>query len=200
MVDRLVNETVSRFGFPAPGALALVRELLSIITDDRTGGPEGFIERFRQAGLDDLVRSWFGGTDGRAITPSHIESALGASAIDMLARSSSLTRTAVTSALTFLVPKLIGRFTATGGTASSPLPSPVSASADRPVAGVQAAQERSLSAWSGWLPLAVAATVGLIALLWLRAYAADSVALSRARASAAASTVVDEDVPPVRSN
>jgi hypothetical protein len=40
MVDRLVNETVSRFGLPAPGALALVRELLSIITTIGLVGPK----------------------------------------------------------------------------------------------------------------------------------------------------------------
>jgi hypothetical protein len=147
-----------------------------------------------------VVSSWFGGTHGRSVTPSHIEAALGANTVDVLARSSGLTGMAVTSALTFVVPTLIGRFTASGGIASAPLPSHVSAFADRPVTGVDGVEEKRQPGWPGWLPWAVAATLGLIALLWLRAYAADNLARSRSRADAARSTVMAAEVLAVGSN
>src|SRR5688572_13005033 len=43
MFDQLVNEEASRFGLPAPRVTALLRELLSLMANGRTGGAEGFI-------------------------------------------------------------------------------------------------------------------------------------------------------------
>ena len=103
MFEQLINETATRFNLSAGSVSALVGELLSMITNERTGGAEGFVDQFRRAGLGDVVTSWFGGKEGRTISPAHIESALGATALDKLAGSSGLTRGVVTSALSFLV-------------------------------------------------------------------------------------------------
>jgi OOP family OmpA-OmpF porin len=169
MFEQLISETASRFNLSTTSVSAVVRGLLSLMTNERTGGPEGFVDLFRRAGLGDVITSWFGGKEGRAITPSHLESALGTSALDKLAGSSGLTRAAVTSALTFLLPKLIGRLTPSGFLpSSSALLSQVSNYIERPaVAAVEDREERR--GWPAWLPWAAAAALlALVGLLWFR--------------------------------
>jgi outer membrane protein OmpA-like peptidoglycan-associated protein len=89
------------------------------MTSERWGGIDGFIDQFREAGLDQVIGSWIGGKEGRALTPSQVESALGASGLDGLAARSGLSREAVTSVLTFLLPRLIALLTPDGVLPSS---------------------------------------------------------------------------------
>jgi outer membrane protein OmpA-like peptidoglycan-associated protein/uncharacterized protein YidB (DUF937 family) len=167
MFEHIVNETASRFGLSTGSVSALVRGLLSLITNERTGGPEGFVDLFRRAGLGEVITSWFGGKEGRAMTPSHLESTLGPSALDKLAASSGLTRAAVVSAAAFLLPKLIGWLTPNGVfPSSSALRSQVSSYVERPVSVPPHRVERG--GWPRWLPWAAAALLGLLGLLWLR--------------------------------
>jgi outer membrane protein OmpA-like peptidoglycan-associated protein len=174
MFEQLIHETASRFNLSVASVTALLRGLLSLITNERTGGAEGFIDQFRRAGLGDIVTSWFSGKEGRTITASHLESALGTSALDGLAGASGLSRVAVTSALTFMLPKLIGRLTPSGAWPSTAaLRSQVASYIDRPVVApvdhrIEPREERR-SGLPGWLPWAVAAALAVAALLWLRA-------------------------------
>src|SRR5262245_38465353 len=102
MFEQLIAEAASHFNMSTTSVSALVRGLLPLMLNERTGGAEGFIEQFRRAGLGDLITSWFGGKEGRAITPTQLESALGSSALEKLTTSTGLTRSIVSSAAAFL--------------------------------------------------------------------------------------------------
>jgi OmpA-OmpF porin, OOP family len=133
MFEQLIKEAASRFGLSTASLSAVVTGLLSLMSNERTGGPQGFVDLFRRAGLGDVITSWFGGKEGRTITPSHVESALGTDALDKLAVSSGLARATVSSAAAFLLPRLIGRLTPNGVLPSSAgLLSQVSSYIDRP--------------------------------------------------------------------
>jgi hypothetical protein len=56
MFDALVQELASRFGLGG-NADALVRILLTYLFQEQPGRLNGFLERFRRAGLGDLVNS-----------------------------------------------------------------------------------------------------------------------------------------------
>ena len=114
MFEQLINETASRFNLSAGSVTAVVTGILSMMTDQRKGGPEGFVDLFRRAGLGDVITSWFGGKEGRPVTSSHLEAALGGSALDKLTSSSGLARATVGSMAAFLLPRLIGRLTPNG--------------------------------------------------------------------------------------
>src|SRR5262245_50077867 len=107
MFDQIVSETADRFGLPTTSVSAVARGILSLMTNECTGGPEGFLDHFRRAGLGDVITSWFGGKEGRTITPAHVEAALGTNTIDIFAASSGLTRAVVSTATAFLLPRLI---------------------------------------------------------------------------------------------
>jgi hypothetical protein len=51
LFEQLVDETASRSGLPVAGVSALLRNLLGMMTNERTGGVEGFADPFRRAGL-----------------------------------------------------------------------------------------------------------------------------------------------------
>src|SRR4029453_19587303 len=76
MFDRLVNDAASRLELPVASVSALLREVLSLITNERTGGVQGFFDLFRRAGLGDVLTSSFSGKEGRPVTASQLESGL----------------------------------------------------------------------------------------------------------------------------
>jgi uncharacterized protein YidB (DUF937 family) len=165
MFDQLVNEEASRFGLPAPRVTALLRELLSLMANGRTGGAEGFIELFRRAGALDVLSSWFDGKDGCHLAASQVESALGVNTLDRLADASRLPRAAVTSALTFLLPRVLSRLTPGGVLPSSGILQSHARSIQLPaeVVGPDADHRHH----QRWLPLA-ASLLALVGLLWPR--------------------------------
>jgi outer membrane protein OmpA-like peptidoglycan-associated protein/uncharacterized protein YidB (DUF937 family) len=165
MFDQLVREAASRFDLPASSVSALVRGLLLLMTDARTGG-QRFVDLFRQAGVGETFTSWFGGKEGKAISPASIESALGAAAVDRLSASSGVARGVVSSLIAFLLPRMIGRLTPRGALPSNvSLLSQVSSYLEPPVPE-RAVQRAAFPGWLGWV--AAAALLALGAWLWLR--------------------------------
>ena len=173
MFEQLINETASRFNLSNESVSSLVRGFLSLMTNERTGGAEGFFDLFRRAGLVDVITSWFGGKEGKTITTTQLESALGTGTLDRLSASSGLTRTAVTSALAFLMPKLIGKLTPNGVLPStSALRSQASSYLDRQVVTPiehRIEHETRKRIWPAWLPWAAVAAFSVAAIFWLRA-------------------------------
>lgn len=168
MFEQLINEAAARLNLSPGSTSALVRGLLGLMTNERTGGMEGFVDSFRRAGLGDVITSWYGGKEGKAITPAQIESAVGIGALDKLAVTSGLARAAVSSAVAYLLPRILGRLTPNGVLPSTnTLLSQVSKYVDRPVPAPVYHAERSRG-WPRWLPWAAAALLALVAWLAFR--------------------------------
>jgi uncharacterized protein YidB (DUF937 family) len=114
MFEPLVNDAASLFNVPAASVSALTRALVSLMTNERTGGPDGFLDRFRRVSLGHVITSWFGGNEGSPILRPHLKAALGSSTLESLAESSGLTQETATWVLTFLLPTLIHQFSTNG--------------------------------------------------------------------------------------
>jgi outer membrane protein OmpA-like peptidoglycan-associated protein/uncharacterized protein YidB (DUF937 family) len=172
MFEQLVNEAATRLNLSTTTVTALLRGLLTQMTSEVTGGIEGFVDQFRRAGLGDVITSWFGGKEGRNLSPAHIESALGVTAVDKLGTASGLSRGATSAALAFLLPRLMGMLTPAGVLPSnSSLLSQIAGFIGRPLerqrtATAYRAEKRS---WPIWLPWTAAAVLALLGWLWLRA-------------------------------
>src|SRR5262245_24198788 len=113
MFDALVRELGSRFDLGGK-AESLVRSLLAYMFQDESRGLTAFLDRFRKAGLGDLVDSWIGNASPRELTPGQLEGSLGGSFINQIADKTGLSVARVTAVLPFLLPKLIGMLTADG--------------------------------------------------------------------------------------
>lgn len=112
MFDPLINDIASRFGLGS-NAAPLVREALALITGAQ-GGVGGFLNLFKTAGLSSEVASWLGSSTAAPLAGPQIEKALGASAVAGIANRFGLGQAAVSTALGYAIPKLIGLLTPNG--------------------------------------------------------------------------------------
>ena len=171
MFQELINNTSTQFDLSEDSVSSLLRGLLALMTSERWGGLDGFIEQFHEAGLDDVIGSWVGGKEGRPLTPSQVESALGASGLDGLAARSGLSREAVTSVLTFLLPRLIGLLTPDGELPSSHVLRSQFSGYIAGSSGLPAAprvEHRAKGRNGSWSWAAAAVLAAVAAFLWIR--------------------------------
>ena len=110
--DTLIDDMAQRFGLGA-NAGPLVREALTLITGSQ-GGIAGFLNLFKAAGLSTDVASWLGHSNAAPLAAQQIDKVLGASAVGGIAKHLGLGQAAVSTALGYAVPKLIGLLTPNG--------------------------------------------------------------------------------------
>jgi len=173
MLEVLIREAAVRFGM-GNKALPLAQALLAAMMSKDTGGLAGFLEKFKAAGLEHLVRSWLGGGQGaQPISNSQIESVLGTSGglLPALTAHLDLPRDRITEAIGYLLPALIGRLTPGGSLPTHP-PADIASHAQigqgllaQALQAVQAAQQTGAAGNSRkWLAWAVAIVAVLAAL------------------------------------
>ncbi len=166
ILDSLINEVAEKYGLGGKAG-PLVSGLLSLITNPQTGGLSGFLDTLRRAGLGDLVSSWVSRGANNPITPSQLETAVGGNAIERLASNVGLSMNSASSALAFLLPKVIDMLTPDGVVPTS-LPGWVSnyvsgaGATARQFAGAAETAAAGSSIWRTLLPLA-----GLVLLAFL---------------------------------
>ncbi len=119
-LDLVLNEVESKFGIPDANAKSLLSGLLALI-NQQARGVAGLLDRIRQAGFGDSVSSWLGG-EAKPISPESLETALGGNTISTIASKAGLPVITASSALAFMLPKIIQRLT-TGGGIPTNLPS-----------------------------------------------------------------------------
>jgi outer membrane protein OmpA-like peptidoglycan-associated protein/uncharacterized protein YidB (DUF937 family) len=160
LFDSLVNEVAQKFGL-GDKASPLLSALLSLMTNEQSGGLVGFINRFKQAGLGDLVSSWISTGANQPLTENQLESALGIDTIGRLASKSGISNTLATTALAYMIPKVIDYLTPNGAVPSG-IPSAVTSflSGAGDVGRAAAAGGSSLLKWLPLVLLALLAFLG----------------------------------------
>ena len=113
ILDGIIREAARRFDLGDKGA-PLASALLGLISDSRTGGIRGFVDRFRQAGLGGLVDSWLGRGPNEDLEPRQLEQVIGRDSIERVSESAGLAPAQAAPALAFLVPKIIDMITPDG--------------------------------------------------------------------------------------
>jgi outer membrane protein OmpA-like peptidoglycan-associated protein/uncharacterized protein YidB (DUF937 family) len=123
--ESLVGELASKFGLGAKAG-PLVAELLRFV-NNQPGGIAGFIDKFKLAGLGNLVTSWLGrGDSAPPMSGPQVEQVLPENALKTFASKLGLGSSVVTSALAVAIPKVIGLLTP-GGTIPTGVPPALSA-------------------------------------------------------------------------
>jgi outer membrane protein OmpA-like peptidoglycan-associated protein/uncharacterized protein YidB (DUF937 family) len=111
--DSLIADTADRFGLGA-NAGALVREVLNMIAG-APGGVAGFVKTFEAAGLGPELSAWLGRRDAPAMSSQLLDRMVGPAAIDAIAGRLGIGASSASSAVAYVMPKLIGALTP-GGT------------------------------------------------------------------------------------
>lgn len=77
-------------------------------------GLGGLIDQFKQGGFEEIIKSWIGTGQNKAITPNQLHDALGPETVDSLARDSGMPREDLLSQLSRLLPDVIDKLTPKG--------------------------------------------------------------------------------------
>ena len=121
MFDLIIREAASRFGL-GDKAGPLVQMLLAYITNKDTGGIAGFMSKLTSGGMGSIAQSWLGGGAGaQAVSSSQIESLLGGQngLLNSITSKLGIGGSTATSALSFLLPMVIGKLTPGGSVPTS---------------------------------------------------------------------------------
>jgi OmpA-OmpF porin, OOP family len=175
--DTLIDDLAGRFGLGV-NARTLVKEVLTMISTSQ-GGLGGFLDRLKSGGLTSEVGSWLGRPDAAPVAAGQIERALGATALGGLASRLSLGQSAVSTALGYALPKIIGLLTP-GGAVPAGVPPEVTAFLSQPrvatvtepvapkridVLPAAAESEPTIRRWL-WPALAALAVVAVLSYFW----------------------------------
>jgi outer membrane protein OmpA-like peptidoglycan-associated protein/uncharacterized protein YidB (DUF937 family) len=113
LLDVLIPETSQKFGL-GDKAGALAKAVLTYIFDEVHGGMAGFVQRFRDLGLGDIIESWISRGENKPISESQVVEALGGEPLNRISELSGLSQQTVVPALAHLLPKLVDLLTPDG--------------------------------------------------------------------------------------
>jgi outer membrane protein OmpA-like peptidoglycan-associated protein/uncharacterized protein YidB (DUF937 family) len=166
LFDSLVTEVASKFGLGAKAG-PLLQELVRFITG-QPGGIAGFLDKFKSAGMGNLVASWLGRPDPAPINASQVDQVLGGSVIGNIANKLGLGGSAVSAALGYAIPKVVGLLTP-DGTVPSSIPAAVTSFLGGASAGDIRRPAAPPPAKSGGLPkwlIPLLVLLGVLGLAW----------------------------------
>ncbi|HTV34296.1 MAG TPA: OmpA family protein [Methylocella sp.] len=103
--DRLIHDISSRYHL-GPKGRALVENALDMITE-QPGGINGFLQKFRSAGLAEYVASWQAGSDPIPLSGQKVEETLGSDAIKDIATRAGVSQRFARTILGYAIPKII---------------------------------------------------------------------------------------------
>ena len=110
LFDSIISEVASKFGL-GDKAGPLVSALFSYIQGEGIGG---FLDKFKTAGLGNLVSSWISTGANEPMTESQVDKVLGGDVIGSIASKAGLSASAAKPALAFMLPSLIDKLTPSG--------------------------------------------------------------------------------------
>ena len=176
--DSLIEDLASRFGLGA-NAQSLVKEVLTMISST-PGGLGGFLDKFKLAGLTSEVATWLGRPDATPIAAGQVERALGPTALSGIVSRLGLGQGAVSTALGYALPKIVGLLTP-GGVLPVGVPAEVTGFLSQPravaaepglaaprrvdVYPASAPDDAGVRRWL-WPALAALVVVGLLSYFW----------------------------------
>lgn len=107
MFEHLLDQVGSRHGLSPDQARRLLAAWLDRIFDPAHGGTAGFVQAFRDQGLEELAGSWIAPGPNRPLTADQLERVFGETEIAALARALDLPAAAVASASAAILPEAV---------------------------------------------------------------------------------------------
>ncbi len=176
--DSLIEDLAGRFGLGA-NAQSLVKEALTMISST-PGGLGGFLDKLKLAGLTSEVATWLGRPDATPMAAGQVERALGPTALSGIVSRLGLGQAAVSTALGYALPKIVGLLTP-GGVLPVGVPAEVTGFLSQPravaaepglaaprrvdVYPASAPDDAGVGRWL-WPGLAALVVVGLLSYFW----------------------------------
>jgi uncharacterized protein YidB (DUF937 family)/outer membrane protein OmpA-like peptidoglycan-associated protein len=113
LFDSVISMAAEKFGLGDKSG-TLLSALLSMMTNQDSGGFSGFLNLFSKAGLGDVASSWVSSGANSTLSNEQLESALGSNVIGSIAEKVGLPASTATSAMAWMVPQVIDKLTPDG--------------------------------------------------------------------------------------
>ncbi|HKQ78149.1 MAG TPA: YidB family protein [Blastocatellia bacterium] len=113
ILEPIINEVSEQFGLRGKAGL-LMTALLTLISNERTGGLQGFLDQFRRAGLGEMVSSWVSRGSNTPVTTEQLERAIGGDTIHRISSNVGAQQGVIASALAFMIPRVVDLLTPEG--------------------------------------------------------------------------------------
>ncbi len=113
ILEPIINEVSEQFGLRGKAG-PLMTALLSLVSNERTGGLQGFLDQFRRAGLGETVSSWVSRGSNTPITTEQLERAVGGDTVNRIASNVGAARAGAAAALAYMIPRVVDLLTPEG--------------------------------------------------------------------------------------
>ena len=114
MFESIIDGAKEKFGIGGDKAGGLLAAVLGMIADPASGGFGGFIDKFKNAGMGDLVSSWIGTGDSQPMTSEQVTAALGDKTIDSVAKTAGIDGSTAATAMAGMIPQVVDSLTPDG--------------------------------------------------------------------------------------
>lgn len=113
ILEPIINEVSEQFGLRGKAG-PLMTALLALISNERTGGLQGFLDQFRRAGLGETVSSWVSRGSNTPITTEQLDRSIGGDTINRLSSTSGVARASTAAAAAYMIPRVVDLLTPEG--------------------------------------------------------------------------------------
>jgi len=113
ILEPIINDVSEQFGLRGKAG-PIMNALLILMSNERTGGLQGFLDQFRRAGLGETVSSWVSRGSNTPITTEQLERAIGSDTVNRLTSNVGVARAAGASALAYMIPRVVDLLTPEG--------------------------------------------------------------------------------------
>ncbi len=113
ILEPIINDVSEQFGLRGKAG-PLMTALLTLISNERTGGLQGFLDQFRRAGLGEMVSSWVSRGSNTPVTTEQLERAIGSDTINRIATNVGAQPGVTASALAYMIPRVVDLLTPEG--------------------------------------------------------------------------------------
>jgi outer membrane protein OmpA-like peptidoglycan-associated protein/uncharacterized protein YidB (DUF937 family) len=113
ILEPIINDVSEQFGLRGKAG-PLMTALLTLISNERTGGLQGFLDQFRRAGLGEIVSSWVSRGSNTPVTTEQLERAIGSDTVNRISSNVGVARASAASALAYMIPRVVDLLTPEG--------------------------------------------------------------------------------------
>lgn len=110
----VLDKITSMFGGAEGEQGQFFSNVMKMLTDQQMGGLAGLVKTFEEKGLNDIISSWVGTGENKAITPDQIQHGLGLERLQQLTEGLGISVDDVKAKLSGILPGLVDKLTPEG--------------------------------------------------------------------------------------
>lgn len=113
-LNDLASKATSILGGAAGEQSGLAGSVISMLSDQSSGGLAGLVQSFQQKGLGDIISSWISTGQNLPISPEQISEGLGSETLQNLAAKAGISPDEISTTLSGVLPGIVDKLTPDG--------------------------------------------------------------------------------------